>query len=96
MSYKVSVDSVADEDADDVLVAFFNAVFRRGPIKSWVIFGLGLAIPFCLAIVFSLNGQFLTAAIFSATALVVVICRIIALSREKPAEQIEQPAELQP
>lgn len=96
MSYKVSVDSVTDADADDVLVAFFNTVFRRSPIRSWVIFGLGLVIPFCLAIVFSLNGQFLTAAIFSATALVVVVCRLIALSREKPAEQIEQPAELQP
>lgn len=95
MSYKVSVDSIADADADDVLVAFIDILFRQSSIRSWVFFGLGLFIPFCLSAVFWLSGQFLGAAVFSATALLVVIGRIVGLSKEKPAERIEPPEELQ-
>jgi len=95
LSYKVSVDSIADADADDVLAAFIDILFKQNSIRSWVFFGLGLFIPFCLSTIFWLNGQFLAAAVFSATALLVVIGRIIGLSGEKPAEGIEQPEELQ-
>ena len=95
MSNKVSVDSVVDTDSDDVLVAFIDALFRQNSVRSWLIFGVGLLIPSCLTIACSLDGRYLAAAIFSATALVLVVCRIFGLSREAPAEPADQPEELQ-
>lgn len=93
LSHKVSVDSVVE--TDDVLVEFIDVVFKRNSIRSWLVFSIGLAVPSCLTIACWLDGRYLAATIFSTTALGLVIFRIVGLSREKPAEQIEQPDELQ-
>ena len=94
LSYKVSVDSVADADNDDVLIAIINTVFRQNTGAGWAAFGLALFVPICVSIACWFSDQFLGAAVFSATAMVVVLGRILGQPREKPAAQAEEPEEL--
>lgn len=95
LSYKVSVDSVGDTGADDVLIAFIDVVFRETTFASWAVFGLAVFLPVCLSIVFWLSDQFLGAAMLSATAMLVVLGRILGLSREKSSVPAEEPEEIQ-
>lgn len=95
MSYKVSVESVGEADADDVLIALIDSMFRQNSKKGWALFGLGLLVPLSLTVAFWLSGSFLVAAASSAAALALVICRIIGLSGERPAAQNDRPGENQ-
>lgn len=89
------MDSVADADADDVLLALIDILFRQNSIRSWLFFSGGLLISFSLTVAFWLNDQFLGGAACSATAMAIVICRIVGLSQDKQAKGREQPEEIE-
>ena len=90
MSYKVSVDSVGEGDADDILLALVDNIFRQSSPRGWVLFGLALLMPLSLTTAFWLSGGFLVAATSSAVALALVVCRIIGMSHEAPTGRIER------
>jgi hypothetical protein len=90
VSYKVSVDSVAEADGDDVLVALIDILFRQSSFRSWLIFVVALSAPIGMTVAFWVADRFLGAAVFSMVALLVVIGRIIGSHRERPAEEMNQ------
>jgi len=94
LSYKVSVDSISESDADDVLIALIDILFRQCTIKSWVIFGSVLSMTVALTGAFWLADQLLGAAISSMTGMVVTIGRTVGMSRERPTTEAKGADEL--
>ena len=57
MSRKVSVDSVSDASADDLLRYLYDLTFRQPSSWGWVVAGAFAAIPAWLAIVCMVEGN---------------------------------------
>ena len=57
MSRKVSVDSVGDASADDLLRLLYDLIFRQPTVWGWVAAGVFAAVPAWLAIVCLIEGN---------------------------------------
>lgn len=71
MTRKVSVDSVGDASADDLLRFLYDLAFRRPSAWGWTVAGGFAAIPGWLSLVSLLEGNFVSGVVFT------VMCALI-------------------
>ena len=81
MTRKVSVDSVSDGSADDLLKSLYELTFRRHSSWGWVIAGLFALVPTWLAIVCISEGNIVGGVAFSAMAAFVPALRFLLVHR---------------
>lgn len=82
MSRKVSVDSVTDASADDLLRFLYDLTLRQPSLWGWVVAGAFAAIPAWLAIVSMMEGNIVGAIIFVAMTATVPSVRYYFLRRK--------------
>lgn len=71
MTRKVSVDSVGDASADDLLRFLYDLGFRQPSVWGWGVVGAFAAVPGWLALVSLLEGNIVSGAVFA------VMCGLI-------------------
>jgi hypothetical protein len=78
---KVSVDSVADTSADDLLRFLYDLAFRQPSRWGWAVAGGFAAIPGWLSLVSLLEGKMVSCAVFATMAAVILGLRFYLLRR---------------
>jgi hypothetical protein len=68
VSRKVSVDSVGDTSADDLLRFLYDLIFRQPSVWGWLAAGVFAAVPAWLALVCFLEGNLVGGVVFVAMA----------------------------
>lgn len=81
MTRKVSVDSVSDGSADDLLKSLYELTFRQPSSWGWVVAGLFAIVPAWLAIVCISEGNYVGGIAFSAMAAFVPGLRYLLVHR---------------
>ena len=94
MSRKVSVDSVSDTSADDLLRHLYDLTFRRPSSWGWVVAICFAAFPAWLAIVCAVEGNVIGAVVFLLMTALVPLLRYFLLRRRNHSVfgKIEMPA----
>lgn len=81
MTRKVSVDSVADTSADDLLRHLYDLAFRQPSRWGWAVAGAFAAIPGWLSLVTLIEGRMVSSAVFAIMAAVVPGLRVYMLRK---------------
>lgn len=81
MTRKVSVDSVGDASADDLLRFLYDLAFRRPSVWGWGVAGAFAAIPGWLALVSLIEGNVVSGAVFAAMCGLILGLRIYLLRK---------------
>ncbi len=81
MTRKVSVDSVADTSADDLLRFLYDLAFRQPTPWGWAVAGAFAAIPGWMSIVSFLEGKTVSGVVFGAMCAVILGLRFYMLRR---------------
>jgi len=94
VSRKVSVDSISDASADDLLRHLYDLTFRQRSSWGWVVAGCFAAIPAWLAIVCMVEGNVIGSIVLLLMTGMVPVLRYFLLRRRGHAVfgKIEMPA----
>lgn len=87
MSRKVSVDSIRDPWADDLLYSLYDLVFRRRSGAGWIAASAFLAAPSAIAVLCLIDGNMLGGAVFAIISVGVLSFRLFCLRRSGSSEQ---------
>jgi hypothetical protein len=78
---KVSVDSVADTSADDLLRFLYDFAFRQPSRWGWAVAGAFAAVPGWLSLVSLLEGKMVSCAVFTTMSVVILGLRFYMLHK---------------
>lgn len=81
MTRKVSVDSVGDASADDLLRFLYDLAFRQRSLWGWGVAGALAAIPGWLSLVSMVEGNAVSGAVFAAMCGLILGLRIYLLRK---------------
>lgn len=91
MTRKVSVDSVGDASADDLLRFVYDLAFRQPSAWGWSVAGAFAAIPAWLSLVSAMEGNAVSGAVFAAMCAFILALRIYLLRRSVHARARSAP-----
>ena len=87
MSRKVSVDSIRDPWADDLLHSLYDLIFRRRNGAGWIAASAFLAVPSAIAVLCLVDGNMLGGTVFTVISISVLSLRLLCLRRSGGSKQ---------